>query len=79
MRISSAEPSPDAWDVELGDHLWSIAEEVVGEAEGRSDDATVARYWRRLIDANRDRLVDPDNPDLLFPGQRLRLPEVSAG
>jgi nucleoid-associated protein YgaU len=34
----------------------------------------VGRYWRRLIDANRDRLVDPGNPDLLLPGQELVLP-----
>jgi hypothetical protein len=34
----------------------------------------VGRYWRRLIDTNRDRLVDPGNPDLLVPGQELVLP-----
>jgi nucleoid-associated protein YgaU len=38
-------------------------------------------YWAQLVDANRDRLVDPDDPDLLLPGQVLVLPpvELSAG
>jgi nucleoid-associated protein YgaU len=38
----------------------------------------VARYWRRLVEANRDRLVDPGNPDLLRPGQTLTLPGRSS-
>ena len=40
------------------------------EADGRE----VTTYWRALIEANRDRLVDPSNPDLLYPDQVLRLP-----
>jgi hypothetical protein len=52
--------------VRPGDSFWSIAED---EAEG-----DVGTYWRALIDANRDRLVDPGNPDLLYPEQVLRLP-----
>ena len=40
----------------------------------------VADYWMTLIEANRRRLHDPANPDLLFPGQTLDLPPVpSAG
>jgi nucleoid-associated protein YgaU len=34
----------------------------------------VAAYWLVLIEANRDRLVVADNPDLLYPGQVLVLP-----
>jgi hypothetical protein len=34
----------------------------------------VSRYWQRLIAANRHDLIDPDNPDLLVPGQRLVVP-----
>jgi hypothetical protein len=33
-------------------------------------------YWQRLVDHNRDVLDDPDNPDLLFPGQVLELPPL---
>lgn len=64
--------APDEWTVAPGDHLWSIAERRLAAARGHQpSDAEVAPYWRALIAANRDRLPDPD---LLFPGQRLRLP-----
>lgn len=71
----------DTWIVEPGDSFWSIAEEVV--ADRTADDArtstapsdeTVGRYWADLIAANRDQLADPEDPDLLFSGQRLHLP-----
>jgi hypothetical protein len=68
-----------AWVVEPGDSLWSIAEEVVTPADGTSPaERTVARYWQRLVAANRANLVDPDNPDLLVPGQQLVLPANDA-
>ncbi|HZM38172.1 MAG TPA: LysM domain-containing protein [Acidimicrobiales bacterium] len=75
---SGASPLPqpgNTWVVGPGDSFWSIAEDVLasprGDPPGERD---VGRYWRRLIDANRARLVDPGNPDLLVPGQELVLP-----
>lgn len=71
---AGAEPSAvtvddnEVWVVDAGDSFWSIAEDVVGL--GRRTQA----YWEQLIAANRDRLAVPDQPDLLFPGQRLTLP-----
>lgn len=63
-------PAPgDTWRVAPGESFWSVAESVVDGPE-----ADVARYWRMLIEANRDRLRDPDNPSLLFVGQELVLP-----
>jgi hypothetical protein len=50
-----------------GDSFWSIA---VDETGGRD----VEVFWRALVGLNRERLVDPSNPDLLYPGQVLRLP-----
>jgi hypothetical protein len=71
-------PSIDAgvWVVEPGDSFWSIAEDVVGGAapDAQVDERAVARYWRRLVDANRSDLVDPSNADLLVTGQRLAVP-----
>ncbi len=67
----------DGYRVEVGQHLWAIATETVGEALGREpSEREVRRYWVELIAANRDRLVVPDNPDLLYPDQLLRLPAV---
>jgi hypothetical protein len=66
------------WVVATGESFWSIAEDALTEARGaRPDDHEVASYWRRLISANHDRLMAPDNPDLLLTGQRLQLPPPS--
>ncbi len=75
-----AVPEVDAstWVVEPGDSLWSIAEEVMTAPDGSTpDERTVSRYWQRLIAANRANLIDPDNADLLLPGQRLTVPPPS--
>jgi len=63
------------YTVQPGDHLWGIAEEEVSHRSGSAATGTeVIRYWSTLIETNRDRLVDPDNPDLILPGQELVLP-----
>lgn len=62
-----------------GDHLWAIAERHVRQVRGdATGDTEVADYWYRLIDVNRGRLVDPDDPDLVLPGQRFVLPDLDA-
>ena len=59
--------------VVAGDSLWSIAERALLEATGAAPAAAdVAAYWPVLHAANRD-LVGPE-PDLIRPGQRLRIP-----
>jgi nucleoid-associated protein YgaU len=76
-----APPTADAttWVVEPGDSFWSIAEDVVTPpGQPAPPERDVSRYWRRLVDANRDRLVDPGNPDVLLPGQTLTLPARSS-
>ncbi len=70
------ETARTSYVVQVGDHLWSIAEHVVSSAGATEpDEATVAAFWRVLIDLNRDRLVEPDDPDLILPGQELVLPQ----
>lgn len=66
---------PDEWIVAPGDHLWGIAEQVLLDRTGTPpEDREVHRYWLRLLDANADRLVDPEDPDLIVPGQRIAIP-----
>lgn len=68
------------WTVQSGDHLWHIAATVMGEhLDRRAADDEVTPYWTRLIEANRDRLPDPDNPDLVLPGLVLTVPSPGVG
>lgn len=87
LRRVRAEPSPapaaPPTDVSVhvvapGESFWSIADDVVSEWPAATDLAGLTRYWQQLIDANRDRLVDPGNPDLLHPGQELVLPPAAS-
>jgi LysM domain len=68
--------TPPSWTVDAGDSFWSIAVETLAEAGETSTDRQVIGYWRRLVEANRGRLLDPGNPDLLVPGQELVLPDA---
>ncbi len=55
--------------VRRGDTLWELAAADLPEA---ADAATVAAHWRELYDVNRA-VIGPD-PDLILPGQQLRMP-----
>ena len=75
VSAPSQPPPAPTWEVEPGHSFWSIAEGVLAEAWHRPPtDGEVVPYWRTLIEANRDRLRDPGNPHLLFPGQVLVVP-----
>ncbi len=68
---SAAAPAVSLHSVEPGEHFWAIAERVVAE---RGHAEPVATYWARLVEENRDRLVDPGDPSLLHVGQTIVLP-----
>ncbi len=59
-----------------GDHIWSMAKATLAQAWGREPtDGEVAPYWSLVLEANRHHLLDPEDPDLIVPGQVLTLPE----
>ncbi len=63
------------WTVAPGEHFWTAAEQILTESWQRAPtDDEVTPYWETLIEANRDRLADPGNPDLVLPGQVMRVP-----
>ena len=64
----------DVWTVRPGDNLWDIAETTLAARSPDPTPAEVWRYWRRVIEANRSRLVDPGDPGLILPGQSIVLP-----
>ncbi len=61
--VSSAAESNRIHEVQPGETLWAIAADVVGDP----------RLWPALYRANRDQIK---NPALLYPGQRLAIPEI---
>jgi hypothetical protein len=77
QKLEAEAPAAEAatWTVGAGEHFWSIATHVLADAWGRPPaDHELTSYWEQLIEANRSRLADPGNPDLLFPGQQLAVP-----
>jgi nucleoid-associated protein YgaU/DNA-binding SARP family transcriptional activator len=66
--------------VKAGDNLWVLAEQQLAADHGREpSDAEIRPYWHEVIEANRDQLVSPGNPDLILPGQRLTMPATAHG
>jgi nucleoid-associated protein YgaU len=61
--------------VRPGDSLWSIAAATVS-GHRETSEHSVARYWWRVVEANRPHLPDPADPDLLFAGDVVRLPPL---
>lgn len=54
------------YTVKSGDSLSAIAQREYGDAGA----------WRRIYEANRDQI---DNPDLIHPGQELKIPAAEGG
>jgi len=69
---TSSTPSAGTATVQPGDSLWLIAARRLG---ADATDAQIADYWPQVYAANR-RVVGAD-PDLVRPGQQLRLPAPS--
>jgi hypothetical protein len=63
-----------------GDNLWTIARDRLAEVTGRPaaelGEREVARYWLQVVDANRATLRSGD-PDLIFPGETIKLPPAT--
>jgi hypothetical protein len=64
--------------VRPGDNLWRIARAQVIRSSGevQPDDAHIAPYWRRVIEANRATLRS-GNPSLIYPGEVVTLPPLA--
>jgi len=61
--------------VQRGDSMWLLAERRLRELrDNKVTDADIAPYWLAVIAANQRRIRSGD-PDLIFPGELLLLPE----
>ena len=63
VRVEEPEPEPRFYTIEKGDSLSKIAKEVYGDF----------KKWEALFEANKEVI---ENPDLIYPGQRIRIPEL---
>jgi len=62
--------------VEKGDHMWKISERELAEALRREPgNDEIHPYWVETIAINRDSIRSGD-PDLIFPGEEITLPDV---
>ena len=59
----AAPAEPRTYTVVSGDSLSKIAKQFYGKAS----------LWPRIFEANKDQIK---NPDLIHPGQKLRIPEI---
>lgn len=53
-----------------GDSLWAIAKRGLGD---KADNAEIAEQVSRLWELNDSEAIRTGDPDLIHPGQRLRL------
>jgi len=67
------------WTIAPGEHLWAVASETLADAWHRApSESEVVPYWRELIEINRSRLIDSNNPDFVLAGQTFVLPNIPA-
>ena len=65
-RQPAGAAAANTYTVKSGDTLSAIAKREYGDAT----------EWRRIYEANRDKI---DNPDLIHPGQELKIPGREGG
>lgn len=74
-------PSAETVTVAEGDHLWGIAARALAAARGVPADALapadLARYWAATVAVNRATVRSGD-PDLIHPGELIRIPPPHA-
>ena len=59
-----------------GDHLWSIARRTLAQEMNRPPTSKqITSYWVELIESNRDSIHSRD-PNLIYPGERIILPQI---
>ncbi len=66
----------DSYRIVAGDNLWSIARRVLSQAmDHHPTTEQITSYWVDLIEANRENISSED-PDLIYPGERILLPDI---
>lgn len=75
----AGQPAAEEVEVVPGDHFWGLAKQQLTDAWGRTpSDAEMTPYWQDVVEHNRDRLLPPEDPDLIYPQQTFTLPATPA-
>ena len=76
--MSAADTGGDLHEVRAGESVWSIAEQRLSAGrDGPVPADEVSAYVADTVAANADVFARPGHPELVFPGQQLRLPPRS--
>ena len=68
--------APLMWQVQPGDHLWSIAGDHLAIVLGRPPTRDEHRnYWVEVVEAARP-IIRSGDPDLIYPGEEIPLPPM---
>ena len=74
-RSTGTELPGHTYVVRTGDSLWRIAERTLSDrGDGTVTSAGIALFWPVIYGANR--ALIGDDPNLIFPGQTLQMPEA---
>ncbi|MCL2473220.1 MAG: LysM peptidoglycan-binding domain-containing protein, partial [Treponema sp.] len=55
---------------------WAASKDCLWNIAGRSWVYNDPRQWKRLYDANKAKMPEPNNPDLIHPGMVLDIPSI---
>ena len=69
----TVDPSSAIYEIKSGDMLWSIARDELARYERQPSDSEVLELVNHLHELHIFRLVDPKNPDLIFPADTLEV------
>jgi nucleoid-associated protein YgaU len=75
-RVLAASIPADALPAKYRVRPWSISQDTLQSIAGRPWAYNDAGKWRTLYDVNRNKLPQPDNPDLIMPGLVLDIPSI---
>ncbi|MDR2632901.1 MAG: LysM peptidoglycan-binding domain-containing protein, partial [Treponema sp.] len=67
MPLNTEAPSTRSYIVQAGDSYRSIAKQLYGDVQ----------MWRILYETNKGRMKNPNNPNLIFPGMTLDIPQFA--
>jgi len=76
ITITVNVPSPDAFPASYTIRAWSVSHDCFWNIAGRPWVYGNPRQWRVLYNANKAKLPDPNNPNVIEPGIVLDIPSL---